>query len=322
MINMKNILLFVLAFTAGACAQQPEKESSKASPAQKVAYVFEGAPEQLSDYWYQGEAEISRYELLQNRYGSLHPGEAVMVFVTEDFLTDKQVKNERYQNPNSTPVLKMNALRKFPTGIYDYSIMTSAFTPVKVKEFPQTLKVSTSAQEWCGHVYMQANFRDGAYRTLLHSYFEAEADEVDTVPYAILEDELYNRIRMNPEGLPTGKLRVLPSTVLTRLLHRPFLPMEAQASLSAYEGEDFSRENLRVYRLEYPEMNRTLEIVFQAESPYIIEGWTDAYPSLLDEKVRKSIARRTNTIMSPYWLKNAREDMVLRKELGMDYFLQ
>jgi len=55
----------------------------------------------LDDYWYQGKAEISSYQLEQARYSDVHPGEAVLVFVTEDFLTDKQVKNDNYTNKNS-----------------------------------------------------------------------------------------------------------------------------------------------------------------------------------------------------------------------------
>jgi hypothetical protein len=242
----------------------------------------------------------------------------VLIFVTEDFLTDKQVKNEQYTNPNSTPILKLNMVRKFPTGLYSYAIMTSVFTPTKVEEYPQTLKVSTTTQEWCGHTYQQVNFRDGAYKNTLHSYFENEADQATEVEYAVLEDELFNRIRMNPEGLPTGQLEMLPGTAITRLLHLPFEPVEAQASLSDYAGTDFSGEGLRAYTIRYPALNRTLEIVFHSEKPYIIEGWTDAYPSVMDKKIRKSIARRTKTIKSAYWQKNGLEDMALRKELGLE----
>ena len=48
----------------------------------------------LDEYWYQGKAEISRFELQQSRYGEVHQGDAVMIFVTEDFRTDIQVKLE------------------------------------------------------------------------------------------------------------------------------------------------------------------------------------------------------------------------------------
>ena len=39
--------------------------------------------EQFQDYWYNHGAEISRYSLKQMRYGEIHDGDAVLVFVTE-----------------------------------------------------------------------------------------------------------------------------------------------------------------------------------------------------------------------------------------------
>ncbi|MGB2691994.1 MAG: septum formation inhibitor Maf, partial [Thermodesulfobacteriota bacterium] len=41
--------------------------------------------EEFKAYWYDGKAEITSYKLEQARYGELHEGYAVMVFVTEDF---------------------------------------------------------------------------------------------------------------------------------------------------------------------------------------------------------------------------------------------
>ena len=47
-----------------------------------------------TNYWTQGKAEVNVYELSQNRYKENHSGNVVSIFVTEDFLTEKQVKNE------------------------------------------------------------------------------------------------------------------------------------------------------------------------------------------------------------------------------------
>ncbi len=38
----------------------------------------------FNDYWYDGKAEITSYKLEQARYGELHEGYVVLVFVTED----------------------------------------------------------------------------------------------------------------------------------------------------------------------------------------------------------------------------------------------
>ena len=322
---MKQLILFyVLPFMLFSCQPSGPKGSSPSPPSQSLArpavYEFQSEPVRLSDYWYQGAAEVSRYELHQNRYADVHPGTVIAVFVTEDFLADKQVKNDNYSNPNSIPILKMNMINRFTTGLYDYSVMRSVFTPVKVKEHPQTLKVSTTSQDWCGHVYMQLNFRDGQYASTLHSYFENEADQQQEVPYAILEDELFNRIRMNPEGLPTGPVSILPSTMIVRLKHLPFQAVQAQASLTPYQGTAFQGDNLRAYSVNFPSLKRTLQIVFQAEEPYLIEGWTDAYPSMSDGKVRTTLARRTKTIREKYWQKHGLEDTAMRQELGLEFF--
>ena len=63
----------------------------------------------FDSYWYQGRAELTRYALRQARYGDQHDGEAVLVFVTEDFLTGLQVKQEHGDSPNAISVLKLNA---------------------------------------------------------------------------------------------------------------------------------------------------------------------------------------------------------------------
>ena len=66
-----------------------------------------------NSYWSEGKAEINVYEVSQNRYQENHPGQLISIFVTEDFLTDKQVKNEYYTNEQTTWILKNIQLKKF-----------------------------------------------------------------------------------------------------------------------------------------------------------------------------------------------------------------
>ena len=82
-------------------------------------------PEAFNKYWYAGEAEITSYELEQARYGEIHKGTSVLVFVTEPFSRSKQVKldNWRDQSPDNVSVMKLNMTKKFLTGIYPYSMM-------------------------------------------------------------------------------------------------------------------------------------------------------------------------------------------------------
>lgn len=312
---MKNLILFIcsLSFLTISCETEPAKNDFQA---QKTAYKVNDAA--FKDYWYQGKAELNTYEVSQNRYKDLHPGEVIAIFVTEDFLTDKQVKNDRYQNPNSVSVLKTNLINRFTTGLYDYSIMTSTFTPVDVSQNPYTLKVTTSAQDWCGQAWMQINKRKQGYDMQLHSYFENEADQKGKAPHALLEDEIMNKIRINPAILPTGETTMIASNQFLRLSHQAFAPTQVVASLNAYEGSDFTGDNLQVYSLKMPEYQRNLSFIFEGKAPYRIEGWTDTYPSAFDKKLRTSIAKRKQTMLEPYWNLNKKVDRAKRKDLGIE----
>jgi len=81
------------------------------------------------DYWFQGKAEINSYNLTQYRYGEARDGEAVLIFVTEDFSRKKHVKLDDTEaaGRDKISVLKMNQTREFVTGIYPYHMMLSAF---------------------------------------------------------------------------------------------------------------------------------------------------------------------------------------------------
>src|SRR5512132_1845369 len=190
------------------------------------------APERFGRYWYQGKAELTRYELNQARYGEMHTGEAVLIFVTEPFRPDRQVKLERGDPSRGTTVLKLNAVRKFFTGIYPYSLMTSTFTPVDFgANRPRTLKVASSSQEWCGQTFTQLNLRNGRYEGALRSYFEEEGDRAFGFPAAWLEDELWTRIRLAPETLPVGRIEIVPGLQYARLWHKDVRPEQAEATI-------------------------------------------------------------------------------------------
>lgn len=263
--------------------------------------------EQFKNYWYAGKAELSSYVLEQARYGSLHLGEAVLIFVTEDFRTDKQVKLESDKKETATSVLKMNALRRFVTGIYDYSLMTSVFSPVDTKLFPHALKVSASAQDWCGHSYTQLNLRNRKYAVEQKSYFENEVQEDFEIDRVWLEDELWTRLRMNPEKLPTGEVQVVPSVQEARLRHKKITPETAQAQLDSIDV------NSQKYSLKYTD--RELSIRFNRQFPHQILGWEDTYQQNGKRLTTKATLKKT--ILSDYWSKHDPKHVSLRDSLGI-----
>lgn len=262
----------------------------------------------FKSYWYAGEAELSSFELEQVRYGEIRKGNAVQVFVTEPFLPEKQVKAD-YDRPGNIPVLKMNTTKKFLTGIYPYSIMTSAFLPVN--QSGHALKVSNSVQEWCGQVYTQLNNRD-SFEVISHSYFESEGDQNLKLEKTVLEDELWSIIRIRPETLPTGSFEAIPALEYLRLSHNEIKAYQATANQSTSEG-------VINYTLNYPQLGRTLVITFGKDFPHQIEGWTESTTRGSGESstTLTSKARRIKSIKTAYWRKNRNSDQILRDSLGL-----
>lgn len=261
--------------------------------------------QEFKDYWYAGKAEISSYTLEQARYGELRDGTAALIFVTEDFLPEIQVKADR-QNESNIPVLKVNATKNFNTGIYPYSVMTSTFYPVF--EEKHAIKVSQSMQEWCGHQYAQINNRD-QFEVNSHSYFEGEADKNFKLSKDVLENELWAQLRIDPMALPTGNFNAIPDFSFTRMKHVPLKAYKAKGTINATS-----------YTLEYPALNRTLTIQFSEAFPYTIEGWEETFKDGYGAKAKvlTTKATRIKTIKSPYWSKNSNADASLRTELGLE----
>lgn len=261
------------------------------------------ANDPIRDFWFSG-AEINRYTLDQSRYGHQHPGHAELIFVTEPFLTEKQVKNETGSQP-STDVLKLNALRTFNTGIYSYRTMTSTFRPVDPVKFPHALKTTTSVQDWCGQSYQQINRKHSKWQVELRSYFEKEGDQNYELEESWLEDELWLLARLDPQKLPTGLIQVIPGAVTTRFDHHPIRPYKAIGSLK------YSKQI--IYTLYYPELQKTLEIILDLKFPHIIRAWKETSPQGTTK------ATLTHRIMnSEYWSKNKPNDQTLRSTLGLD----
>ena len=290
------------------------KWTTLATPALLLACSLTGSADEFGDYWYQGQAEITSYDLEQARYGEVHDGHAVLIFVTEDFSESKHVKLDKAGGSDAVTVLKLNATRKFNTGIYPYSMMTSVFTPVSADRYPSTLKVNTSSQEWCGHTFTQLNLDDDGYRAKLYSYFERESDRDIHLENVILEDELWNRIRLSPAALPTGELHIIPGTIFQRLSHNAWGAHTASAIFTA----DPTDPALQVYQLTYADIRRTLTIRFRKTFPHEIESWTErARGRGPDAPELVTRATRKKRIQLDYWRRHDVADSHYREQLGL-----
>nr|WP_240961636.1 septum formation inhibitor Maf [Nonlabens sp. Ci31] len=261
--------------------------------------------QEFKDYWFNGTAEISSYELSQARYGEMREGTAVMIFVTEPFDKKDQIKADQTKKTNR-PVLKLNATRDFNTGIYPYSIMSSTFLPLDKKD--NAIKIATSIQEWCGHTYMQLNQDGNQYDVMLHSYFQSEGNTAFEVDNVITENQLAAQLRLDPKEMPVGEIQMIPSTEYLRLKHVETKPYDAVAKLS--ETTDGY-----LYSVKFTELGRTIAFKTEKEFPYRILSWMDRYKDGAAPMVSTGTLQKT--IKTPYWKQNANKDAVRRDSLGL-----
>lgn len=259
--------------------------------------------------WGDGQAEVSSYDLTYPRYGELRSGTAVTIFVTETFSESARVKADPGVHPASDefPVMKLNLVQDFPTGIYDYNLMTSAFAalaPRAGRPEGNAAKVSFSAQEWCGHVWLQLLPDRNGIRETFHSYFDGEGDQSRTLDYpddGILEDTLllWARGFAAPflEPGETRKVPVLRSAEIARLTHVPVEWERAELSRSAdarsvtVPAGTFPVETLTAKLAG----GRSWEILVETAEPRRIVRWSGG-----DGRVAELVAGER----LPYWRMN------------------
>ncbi|WP_158839968.1 hypothetical protein [Polaribacter sp. L3A8] len=305
--NIKTTLFHLFLFSFIGCQSgqtntAPQVTANKGNNALSINDAF-------NKYWYSGKAELSSYTLKQARYGEIRDGEVVLVFVTEPFSISKQVKLDypKKAGNDNVSVMKLNHVRKFYTGIYDYSIITSTFTPVNTTKYPFTLKASTSIQEWCGHTFTQLNLTDTAYNFKQFSYFEPEGDEEKTIKKAFLEEGLMTRIRINKGQLPEGKIDLIPSTIYSRFKHKK---MDVEKAIISKTTTDKTLS----YQIKYLNIDRTISIDVEKEFPYKILGWSES-----DETNLITTATLKASRNEPYWEQHKLADKPKRKELKLNY---
>jgi hypothetical protein len=288
------------------------------------------------EYWKSGLAELSSYSIVTDRYGESRKAQGVLVFVYEEINADTRIKVESDKTPPSKqiPVLKLNNVLKFNTGVYDYSVLTSVFAglsgPGVTRPF-EPRKISFTSQEWCGNVFHQVIPRPQGLVSEIHSYFEAEGDAVATLPYpkrpsgagiatgphapVFYEDEMPILVReLDGEFLKAGearKLDLLPGLWERRKRHIPLAL--TQAVLTKAPGT----EKISTRLGEKEAVKWTLErdgviTVYRVEAamPHHLLEWDD-------NKGEKG--EIIASIRNGYWMHNHNVDAPLRKQLGLEY---
>lgn len=265
--------------------------------------------DQFSDYWYSGKSEVAVYELSQSRYGKEREGTMSLIYVTESFSKSKHVKLDYPQQAgkDKTTVMKLNYVKKYNTGLYPYSVMTSAFAEVGSGTL---LKATTSVQEWCGHVFLQANKKGKNYHVKGFSYFESEGDESVNISKAKLEEELWVNLRNGANTIQEGSFEMVPSQEFLRLYHYPIEAQKAELQIE-------NTETTKTITLSYEKpLKRTLTITQNKEFPNTITAWKEVI--VKGGQKFETIAQLKSVNHIPYWQMNTPQYDGMRKEVGLE----
>lgn len=279
-----------------------------------------GMPGEFEALWYDGQAEVNGYRWQGSRYGELRTGEAVAIFVTEPMGAKEHVKVDRpetYRGEVLT-VLKLNLVRDFQTGIYDYDTMVSVFA--RVEDFAP-LKLSFSSAEWCGNVYEQLDLGPQGVALDVASYFQDESAR-KTLPAkagGILGDQLFVWLRgLRGHVLAAGETRVLPylaDSFERRLRHAEAswgeLTLTRETALASLRVPAGAFEAV-VYRLKASD-GREGVVGIEAAYPHRLLSWSWARGSEVLDSAELTGSRRMK-----YWELHAEGQEALRKELGLD----
>ncbi len=328
-----SLLLVSLMLIGISCATTPPAEPAGEVGSTNMNTASEAgmpAPEpETSAYgqefwkvWGDGQAELTGYTLRTPRYGSLREGTAVTIFVTETFSNEARVKADpgKHAKSDEFPVMKLNWMEDFPTGVYDYNVMTSVFLALQAvngRPAGRSSKISFSAQEWCGHVYQQLLFDQQGIRSTLHSYFDGEGDEQRDLPApreGLSEDELLFWARgMAEPRLEPGQSRslpLLPSLKRTRFAHEPLGWKEVRLNRAdAPEPVEVPAGlfQVNVYSAEMPGgFTRTFYV--ETESPHRVVKWTSS---------DGESAELLKSTRLKYWELNRPDGVERLRELGL-----
>ncbi len=270
------------------------------------------APDGFWDRWGDGRAEVAGYHLTLPRYGELRRGEAVLVTVTETMTTGQMVKSDG-GHADEIPVLKLNTVLDFGTGIYDYNVLTSTFLRVD-GELPRgaPTRITLSMQEWCGAVHDRVIARDDGYVRDLDSYFDGETatgQRLGRPRGAVAEDALPVVLRGLTGPPPEGRVQLLPRLMDARLHHAPL----AWTAATVTRGEEVALETPSGTHASTPwtvtvdsGARRTWYV--GVEEPHVITGWDG------DDGEE---ARLSGVLRERYWQTHREGDERLRADLGL-----
>lgn len=206
-------------------------------------------------YWKTQGIETSKFVLKQD---SLTIGEATLSYSIKDFGKDQ---------PNGTiKSLFANFTQKTIHGNYNYSENLTTLTPLDSPLYPHALSVVSSSQSNDGTDFLSFQPEPKSYLFVGRNSIEPEKEIHEITEKGNLEDEIWTKIRMNPDALPQGEIEMIPSLGYWNKIHKSPSAQEVKAELKDIEGT----KKLKIYLLDYPALKRKFDIIFEANFPFQI----------------------------------------------------
>lgn len=235
-----------------------------------------GAPEvgwAAHPLWDDGYAEISAYEAVEIRYEQPRPYTEYLIAVKEPFSRRLLVKADPGHDPADVfPVLKMNRILHYQTGIYSYNQMLSVFFDVQDM---RPVKWTLTHSEWCGNTFKQFTRRERQARLETHTYWDGDADQTFEVAFdgdTVFYDQLAVWLRSQPLVAGLRKVKMIPTQISSKG-PRP----EAREAAITIPGQeeialaDGSRRQAVLVQVEQPDgLHR---FWFDPEFPHPLLGW-------------------------------------------------
>jgi hypothetical protein len=270
----------------------------------------------FASHWYDGQAEVASYDVSVDRYQERREGTAVLIFVTETTSNAKRVKVDTVTSGSADqfPVMKLNFILDFPTGVYDYNVMQSTFVSLAAAagvSVGAVTKATFSSQEWCGHVFEQFVPRGGRVEHSVQSYFEDEEKKETTLEAptgGVFGDALFHWSRgFTGPNVAAGEERVaklLTTSMENRFRHKDprwetaTFGVDARSKEVAWEGG-----KMRVHRKWVrPQSGGLAEFFVEEAFPHRLVRWTFSGGTLVAQD-----ARLVSAVRNKYWALNGKD---------------
>jgi len=128
------------------------------------------APFHTHPIWESGKAEFCVYDSSFSKYGTQRRFLTDVITIRENFHPQRMTKADQPDITGAIPILKMNRIRRIPTGIYDYSQSLSLFA--SRKDPSQLIKLAFSSADGCGISYSEIKADSSGMEGDFYTYWE------------------------------------------------------------------------------------------------------------------------------------------------------